>query len=141
MKGAASRVLLAGVLTAACHGGAKREATGLAAAIDRYRRADDASKPAQAQTVAGVPCSDPKVCDAKRACLAAIDPTSRALALKDEVARRVVDIQDKRLSPASPEAQALPGKLDQAETLLREGRTKMPECEKLLADLVIAFGV
>jgi hypothetical protein len=138
MKGPLLPLLLAGLLSTACHGSAKREASALAAAVDRFRRADNASKPAQAQTVAAVTCSDQRVCDAKQACLAAIDPTSRALALKDEVARRVVDIQDKRLSPTSPEAQALPGKLDEAEILLREGRTRMPVCEKRLADLVLS---
>jgi hypothetical protein len=125
----------------ACGGGAKREASTLSAAVERFRRADNASKPVQAQTVAGVACSDSRVCGAKRACLAAIDPTARALSLKDEVARLLVDIQDKRLSPDSPEARALPGKLDEAETLLHEGRAKMSECERKMADLAIELGV
>jgi hypothetical protein len=90
--------------------------------------------------VAGVACTDAKVCTAKRACLAAIDPTARALALKDEVVRRVADLEEKRLSPESPEAQALPGKLDEAERLLREGRAKMPDCEKQLTDLQLEYG-
>jgi hypothetical protein len=81
------------------------------------------------------------VCDAKRACLAAIQPTAQALALKEEVAARIEDLQSKRLSPDSPEAQALPGKLDLAARLLSEGRAKMPECEKKLADLRLASGV
>lgn len=141
MKGPSLCLLLAALLSTACHGSAKREASALTTAVDRYRRADNASKPAQAQTVAAVTCSDPRVCDAKQACLAAIEPTSRALALKDEVARRIADIQSNRLSPTSPEAQALPGKLEEAETLLREGRTRMPACEKRLADLVLELGV
>ena len=81
-------------------------------------------------------CSDAEVCAAKQACLAAIDPTTRALSLKDEVAARVVDIQAKRLAPDAPEADALPGKLDQAELLLREGRAKMTVCDAKLAALV-----
>ncbi|HXN30338.1 MAG TPA: hypothetical protein VN894_00695 [Polyangiaceae bacterium] len=125
----------------ACAGTAKREASILVAAIDRYRRADSTSKPAEARTVAAVACTDAKVCVAKRACLAALDPTARALALKDEVARRIADLQKKRLAPDSPEAQALPGKLDEAEKLLREGRTKMPDCEKQLTDLQVEYGV
>ncbi len=125
----------------ACAGSAKREASILVAAVDRYRRADSTSKPAEAQTVAAVACTDAKVCEAKRACLAALDPTARALALKDEVARRVTDLQEKRLEPDSPEARALPGKLDEAEKLLREGRAKMPDCEKLLTDLQMDYGV
>ena len=126
---------------ASCGGGAKREASSLAAAVDRYRRADQTAKSVQAQGVASVACSDSRVCDAKRACVAAIDPTARAIALKDEVARRVVDIQEGRLSPDSPDARTLPGELDEAETLLREGRARMPECEKKLADLSMDLGV
>jgi hypothetical protein len=134
-------LVVAALGSGACAGGAKREASSLAAAVERYRRAESSAKGVQAQTVAGLACSDSRVCEAKRACVAAIDPTARALALKDEVARRVADIQDKRLSPDSPEARSLPGKLDEAETLLREGRAHMPECERKLADLAIELGV
>jgi hypothetical protein len=125
----------------ACGGSAKREAATLVAEVDRYRRADNAFKAAEAQRIAGVPCTDPKVCGAKRACLAAIDTTVRALTLKDEVARRLADIERKRISPESPDAQALPGKLDEAERLLNEARAKMPDCEKKLTDLQLEYGV
>jgi hypothetical protein len=125
----------------ACSGSVKRETASLVAAVDRYERADDASKGAQAQAVAAVACSAAQVCDAKRACLAAIEPTAKALALKEEVSARIEDLQSKRLSPESPEAQALPGKLDLAARLLSEGRAKMPDCEKKLADLRLASGV
>jgi hypothetical protein len=136
----ATVALIAAAVLVSCSGTAKRETSILVAAVDRYRRADGASKPIEVKIVAGVSCTDAKVCDAKRACLAAIDPTARAIALKDEVARRVADIQEKRLLPDSPEAQALPAKLDEAEKLLREGRTKMPDCEKQLTDLQVEHG-
>lgn len=125
---------------AACAGPAKREAGSLLVAVDRFQRADIASKAALAQAVEAVPCSDQGVCDAKRACLEAIEPTTQALALKDEVSARVDDLQAKRLAPDAPEAQSLPGKLDLATRLLGEGRSKMPSCEKKLADLRIAYG-
>jgi hypothetical protein len=125
---------------AGCSGSAKRESASLLAAMDLYERADNASKGVQAQAFAGVACSAPQVCDAKRACLAAITPTARALALKDEVSARIDDLQAKRLSPDAPEAQGLPAKLDLATKLLNEGREKMPDCEKKLADLRIASG-
>ena len=124
----------------ACSGSVKRETASLVAAVDRYERADDASKGAQVQAVAAVACSAAQVCDAKRACLAAMEPTAQALALKEEVAARIEDLQNKRLSQDSPEAQALPGKLDLAAKLLKEGRAKMPACERKLADLRIASG-
>jgi hypothetical protein len=133
---------VAGVLALlACSGSVKRETALLVAAVDRYERADDASKGTQLQAVAAVACSAAQVCDAKRACLAAMDPTAQALALKEEVAARIEDLQNKRLSQDSPEAQALPGKLDLAAKLLKEGRAKMPACERKLADLRIASGV
>jgi hypothetical protein len=124
----------------ACTGSAKRETLTLAEAVDRYRHADGASKDAQGQAVAAVPCSEPRVCAAKQACVAAIDPTTRALALKDEVTRRLDDVEQKRLAPDSPEAQALPGKLDEAERLLKEGRVHMADCDAKLAELQVAFG-
>jgi hypothetical protein len=125
----------------ACSGQGKREATTLTDAVDRYRRADDASKATQGQAVAAVACTDARVCEAKQACVAAIEPTTRALELKDEVARRLVELEQKRLAPDSQEAQALPGKLDEAERLLKDGRAKMADCDARLTDLRVAFGV
>jgi hypothetical protein len=139
-----SRVLLSVValaaLGAACTGAGKREAASLSEAVDRYRRADDGSKEAHGRDVAALSCTEARVCEAKQACLAAIEPTTRALALKDEVVRRLGDLEQKRLAPDSPEAQALPGKLDDAERLLEEGRTKMTVCDAKLAELRVAFG-
>ena len=135
------RYALFAALFITCGGGAKREAASLVAEVDRYRRADNASKMAQAQRVASVVCTEEKVCRAKRACLSAIAPSARALAIKDEVARRLADIEGKRVSPDSPDAQRLPGKLDEAEKLLNEGRTKMPDCERMLTDLQLEYGV
>ena len=129
------------VTLTACSGPGKREAAALVAAVDRYRQAAGASKEAEGQAVAGVPCSDSRVCDAKQACVAAIEPTTRALALKDEVSRRLVDLEGKRLAPDSPEADALPGKLDEAERLLKDGRARMAACDARLTDLRVAFGV
>jgi hypothetical protein len=125
---------------AACAGPGKREAASLSEAVDRYRRADDAAKEVHGRDVAALSCSEPRVCEAKQACLAAIEPTTRALSLKDEVARRLGDLEQKRLAPDSPEAQALPGKLDDAERLLEEGRRRMSVCDAKLAELRAAFG-
>jgi hypothetical protein len=124
----------------ACTRSARREASSLASAIDRYRRADNATKAAEAQLVGSVACTEAKVCDAKRACLAAIDPTARALGIKDEVARRLSDVEHKRITIDSADVQALPSKLDEAEKLLNEGRAKMPDCERKLADLLVEYG-
>ena len=133
-------VALLACAIAACTGSAKRETMTLAGAVDRYRHADGAAKEAQGQAVGAVPCSDARVCAAKQACVAAIDPTTRALALKDEVTRRLDDVEQKRLAPDSPEAQALPGKLDEAERLLKEGRAHMADCDAKLAELQVTLG-
>jgi hypothetical protein len=143
---ALARMLVCGsaalaTLLPACANPAKREAATLVDAVDRFRRADDASKATQVQAIAGVACTDAKVCDAKQSCLAAADATARAFALKDEVARRLGDIEQKRLAPDAPEAKALPGQLDEAQKLLEQGRAKMPDCEKKLADLRVNYGV
>jgi hypothetical protein len=126
---------------AACSGPGKREAQTLVDAVDRYRRADDPSKEAYGKAVAAVACTDSRVCDAKVACVAAIEPTTHALALKDEVARLLVELEEKRLAPDAPEAAALPGKLDEAERLLKDGRAGMARCDARLTDLRVAFGV
>jgi hypothetical protein len=126
----------------ACTGGAaKREASSLIGAVDRFRRAENVGKPAQAQAVAGIGCTAADVCEAKRVCLDAVEPTARALTLKNEVELRLADIQRGTLDPHSPEASALPGKLDEAQKLLEEGRAKMPDCERRLTDLRIEYGV
>jgi len=134
MAGAMLPVLLA------CGNGGKREAASLVDAVDRYQRADGPSKDALGQAVSALACSDERVCDAKRTCVAAIEPTTRALTLKDEVARRLADLEQKRLETDSPEVQALPGKLDEAERLLKDGRARMAACDARLTDLRVAFG-
>jgi hypothetical protein len=132
--------LLGALALAGCAGPGKREAAALTEAVDRFRDANDASRSAKADALAAVPCSDARVCDAKQACVAAIEPTARALALKDEVARKLADLEAARLAPDSSEAQALPLKLDEASRLLREGHKKMDECDTKLAELRVAYG-
>jgi hypothetical protein len=124
----------------ACAASGRRETSALVDAVDRYRQADNKSKPTQADAVAALPCSTASVCEAKRVCLEAIGPTTRALTLKDEVTARLADIEQKRLAPAAAEAASLPGKLDEATRLLETGRAKMTECERRLADLRIEYG-
>ena len=134
-------IALAAFLLLACTGPAKGEAAALVHAVDAYRRAPAEAKGQRGKAVGDVLCSDAKVCEAKAACVAAIDPTVRALVLKDEVAARVADLEKGALAPDSPEARALPGKLDEAEKLLQDGRAKMATCDARLTDLHIDFGV
>ncbi len=106
-------------------------------AVERYQRAPaDQTGPAAA-AVDAVACTDARVCDAKQACAAAIDATTHALALKEEVTLRLADLESGKLKVDAPEAEALPGKLDEASRLLREGHEKMPDCERKLTTLRI----
>jgi hypothetical protein len=50
------------------------------------------------------------------------------------------DLQERRLPLDAAAAQELPGKLDEATRLLQEGRTKMADCDKKLADLELRYG-
>jgi hypothetical protein len=127
--------------TLGCTNAGKHEAASLVQAVDAYRHASGPVKAQRAQAVGQVACTDAKVCDAKAACVAAIDPTLKALALKDEVTARVADLEKGVLAKDSPEAQALPGKLDEAERLLKDGRAKMDACDNKLTDLHIDYGV
>ena len=124
----------------ACLGAGKGEATSLDDAVDRYRRAEGPQKLSELQAVTDLPCSIAEVCEAKAACLAAMGPTTRALALKDEVARVLGDLQEKRLPLDAAAAEELPGKLDEATHLLQEGRAQMADCDKKLADLELHYG-
>jgi hypothetical protein len=131
-------VPLTAAALSACTDSAKREAAALTEAVDRFSRS---SSTAQAAAVDAVPCTDERVCQAKRACTAAVDPTARALALKDEVGQKLGDIEAARLAPDSAVAQELPGKLDEASRLLTEGHSRMRECDAKLTDLRVTYGL
>lgn len=125
----------------ACANTAKREAGALVTAVDAYRHALGPEKAVLGKAVEAVACTDARVCAAKEACVAAIQPTVAAIALKDQVAAGVTAIERDAMAPDAPEARALPGKLDEAERLLREGREKMSECDARLTDLHVDLGV
>ena len=123
------------VTSSACESGARREAQQLAAAVERFRRADNPAKPATVAAIREVSCTDAEVCGAREACLAAAESTGRALELKSEVEQGLIALEKGQLAKESPEAQALPSKLDMAETLLKEGHARLGACEEQLAAL------
>jgi hypothetical protein len=133
--------VLAIVVSGCATGTGKRETSALLDAVDGYRRADVASSRAtRAQVLESVTCTEATVCGAKDVCVEAVRATSRALLLKDEVAARLADVEQKRLAPDDPRAAALPGKLDEAQQLLGQGRERMTECERRLSELRVEFG-
>ncbi len=133
--------IFAVVALVGCSSAAKIEAASLVHAVDAYRRAPPEGKALRGRAVGDVACTDARVCDAKQICMAAIDSTVRALALKDEVAARVADLEKGVITADSPDAKALPGKLDEAERLLNDGRDKMATCDARLLELHTTFGV
>jgi hypothetical protein len=93
----------------ACSTSGRRETAILIDAVDRYRQTPEASKLTQAQDVAAVSCGSAAVCEAKRVCLEAMDPTTRgARGSKTRWRHGSSDIEHKRLDPAAPEAASLP---------------------------------
>ena len=125
-----------------CTDAGKHEAASLVGAVDAYQRAQPGpSKADRGKAVADVPCSDARVCEAKRVCVSAIELTVRAIALRDDVAARVADLETGALSKDAIEARQLPTRLDEAERLLTEGRARMAECDSKLRDLQLDFGV
>lgn len=141
MTRARAAVILATLAIAACDSGERREAAVLVVAVERFRMADNARKPASVDALRAVPCAAPEVCRARDACLASAEATAKALRLKSEVEQGLSAIEKGALSKESPEARALPQKLDSAEMLLKEGFQELPRCEEQVASLKRRLGI
>jgi hypothetical protein len=70
-------------LVASCH--AKDEARTLVSAVDAYRAAPNEDKPAKADALDKVACTDEQVCAVKSACTKSADATAKGLRLQAEV--------------------------------------------------------
>lgn len=114
---------------AACTSGARQEAAQVAEAMDRFRKADNATKPAMVGTLRAVKCSATDVCQARDACLASAEATAKSLSLKSEVEQAIVALDAGTLSKESPEAKGLALKLEETSTLLDEGFKALPACD------------
>ena len=117
------------VILSACTSGAKQEAAQVVEAVERFRKADNAAKPSTVETLRAVKCSAADVCRARDACLASAEATAKALRLKSEVEQGLSAIEKDAMPRDAPEARALPAKLDEAESLLKEGFTALPQCD------------
>lgn len=127
--------LAAALILPACSTGARQEAAQVVEAMDRFRKADNAAKPSTVETLRAVKCSAADVCKARDACLASAEATSKALKLKSEVAQGLTAIETDAMPRSAPEARALPAKLDEAESLLKEGFAALPQCDDQLMAL------
>ncbi|AKV03321.1 hypothetical protein AKJ09_09984 [Labilithrix luteola] len=126
---------LAGLLLVGCDGGERREAEAVTQVVERFRRADNREKPAAVEALRAAKCSTPDVCHARDICLASAEPTSKALRLSSEVEQGLSAVERDAMPRDSAEAKALPGKLDEAESLLKEGEKAMPACADAMMDL------
>jgi hypothetical protein len=124
------RFLVAAFLAlGACDAGARQEAAQVVESVDRFRKADNAGKPATVETLRAVKCSAADVCKARDACLASAEATSKALRLKSEVEQGLTAVETDAMPRDSAAARALPAKLDEAESLLKEGFYLLPACD------------
>ena len=119
----------AALILVACNSGARQEAAQVAEAMDRFRKADNVAKPSMVDTLRAVKCSAADVCKARDACLASAEATSKALRLKSEVEQGLSSLEKDAMPSDSAAARALPAKLDEAESLLKEGFAALPECD------------
>jgi len=122
-------ILAFAVILPACTRGSKQEAAQVAEAMDRFRKADNSAKPSMVESLRAVPCNAPDVCKARDACLASAEATSKALKLKNEVEQGLSALEKDAMPRDSAAAQALPAKLDEAESLLKEGFAALPACD------------
>jgi hypothetical protein len=113
-----------------CDGAERRDAETVAAAVQRFRSADLAATPAALEALRATPCVAADACEARRACVEAGEATASALTLKGEVKRGLDAIEAGRLAKDTPEARALPEKLDEAERLLKKGHEALPACDQ-----------
>lgn len=144
--GRSARVAAYAVLATLCAAasacdGASREAASVVTAVERYRRAENAEKPAMATALAAVPCSDAEVCAAKTACVGASEPTARGLTLKAEVEAGLAALKAGTLAPDAPAARELPEKLEEASRLLDRGHAALEACDAKVLALKLKYRV
>jgi hypothetical protein len=126
---------------AACTASAKPEAASLVAAVDRFRQAENAEKPARLVDIEGAACADKEVCGAKQACLAYARPTVEGLKLKNEVQQGLADLDQKKLDPDAGAARALPAKLEDASRALDRGHASLMDCDSKVMGLRVKYGI
>lgn len=108
-------------------------------AVDRFRQAENASKPDMADALAKVPCSDAEVCATKTACVAAADPTARGLRLQHEVEQGLADLKAGKIDKDSPIATGLPAKLEESTRLRDQGDHALDECDRQVTALRMKY--
>jgi hypothetical protein len=119
----------------------RTQAAQVVEAVMRFRRADNREKPALAEALGAVQCTSADVCRVRDDCLASAEATAKALRLKSEVEIGISALNRGTLARDSAEVLALPQKLDEAETLLKEGFERMPACDDSIMVLKRKYGI
>ena len=122
-------LLLAPVVMAACDGPDRREAQNIANLVGRIRN-DSSASPDDLKVAQ---CTQPEICQTRDACFKSLDATSKAIHLQREIELKLTDIEGGKMSKTSPEALALPKKLDDATRFNDEGHDALPLCDERLA--------
>ena len=128
-------------MSVGCDGSTKREAASVVAAVDQFRRADNAAHRSRVEALRALRCSAADVCRARDLCLASAEPTGQALALKAEVEGALARVERGELAPTSPEAKALPAKLDEAQALLDRGHEALGACDDAILGLKRTYAI
>jgi hypothetical protein len=118
------------IVLGGCDSTERRDAEVVLTAIARFRAADNASTPAMVDALKATPCVAPDACKAKDECVTTGEATAKALRLKAELEIGIGALERGTLAKDSPEAQALPKKLDEAETLLKQGHDGLAKCDE-----------
>ena len=112
----------------------KEEARALVSAVDAYRAAKNDDKPAKADALDKVPCTDPDVCAAKDICRKSADATAKGLRIQAELEAAVRDG-----GKADPDV--MQKKFDEANSDLAEGYGYLEECSAKIQALHERFGI
>jgi hypothetical protein len=122
------------LLLFACTSPAKQEARSLVGAVDRFHKAENPDKPAAADALEKLPCTDEEVCAAKEACVKGTSPMAKALRKQREVEQAIAAF-DGSIPKDDPRARALPAELDEVDRLMRESQDAMPACDEKITSL------
>ncbi len=118
------------VALAACDGAERRDAETVLIAVNRFRIADNATTSAALEALKATPCIAVEACRTRDACALPGESTAKALRLKAEVEKGLAALEKGTLTRDSPEAQELPKKLADAETLLKKGHDGLAACDE-----------
>jgi hypothetical protein len=119
------------VLVSACH--TKEEARTLVSAVDAFRAASNDEKPAKADAIDKITCSDKDVCAARDACKKSADATAHGLRLQKEVEQGSRD--------SGPYPDDLAAKWKEASSDLAEGYGLLDDCRNRTQALKERFGI